>query len=65
MDRKIACPVLVLWGANGLVGKKYDVLAVWRERAKEVSGKALPSSHWLAEEVPDLMLAEVTQFLAA
>src|SRR5450756_562880 len=24
MDRKIACPVLVLWGANGLVGKKYD-----------------------------------------
>jgi haloacetate dehalogenase len=64
MDRKISCPVLVLWGANGLVGKKYDVLAVWRDRAKEVSGKALPSSHWLAEEVPDLMLAEVKQFLA-
>lgn len=65
MDRKISCPVLVLWGANGLVGKKYDVLAVWRERAKEVSGRALPSSHWLAEEVPDLMLAEVKQFLFA
>ncbi len=56
---------LVLWGANGLVGKQYDVLAIWRERAKQVSGKALPSSHWLAEEAPDLILAEVKQFLAA
>jgi haloacetate dehalogenase len=55
----------VLWGANGLVGKKYDVLAVWRDRATKVSGKSLPSSHWLAEEVPDETLAEVKQFLAA
>lgn len=44
MDRKISCPLLVLWGANGLVGKKYDVLAVWRERAIQVSGKALSGS---------------------
>jgi haloacetate dehalogenase len=64
-DRKISCPVLVLWGANGLVGKKYDVLAVWRERATQVSGKALPGSHWLAEELPEVTLAELTQFLAA
>jgi haloacetate dehalogenase len=45
-DRKISCPVLALWGANGLVGRKYDVLAVWRERATQVSGKALQSGHW-------------------
>jgi haloacetate dehalogenase len=65
MDKKILCPVLVLWGANGLVGKKYDVLAIWRDRATHVTGKALPSSHWLAEEVPDETLAEVKRFLAA
>ena len=65
MDRKIANPVLVLWGANGIVGRKYDVLAVWRERATQVSGKALPSGHWLTEEVPDETLAEVKRFLAA
>jgi haloacetate dehalogenase len=65
MDKKIACPVLVLWGAKGLVGRKYDVLAIWRERATQVSGKGLASSHWLAEEVPDETLAEVKPFLAA
>jgi haloacetate dehalogenase len=65
MDRKITCPVLVLWGANGIVGKKYDVLAVWRERATEVSGKSLPCGHWLAEEAPGEVLAEVRRFLTA
>jgi haloacetate dehalogenase len=65
MNRKITCPTLVLWGANGIVGRKYDVLAVWRDRATQVSGKALPSGHWLAEDVPNETLAEVTRFLTA
>jgi haloacetate dehalogenase len=65
MDKKIACPVLVLWGANGIVGRRYDVLAVWRDRATQVSGVALPSGHWLTEEVPNETLTEVRRFLAA
>ena len=63
MDRKIACPLLVLWGAKGLVGRKYDVLSIWRERATWVSGKALPGGHWLPEECPNEMLAEIVPFL--
>ena len=63
-DRKILCPLLVLWGANGLVGKKYDVLSVWRDWATQVSGKALPGGHWLPEELPDHTLGEVKGFLA-
>ncbi len=63
MDKKISCPVLVLWGANGLVGRKYDVLSVWKDRAKRVSGKALPGGHWLAEELPDHTLAEIKGLL--
>src|SRR5438067_3178840 len=65
MDRKISCPLLALWGAKGIVGRKYDVLGVWRERAMNVSGKALPCGHWLTEEVPELTLAEVKAFLAS
>jgi len=65
MDKKISCPVLVLWGANGLVRKKYDVLSVWKDRATRVSGKALPGGHWLAEELPHQILSEFGSFLAA
>jgi len=63
LDKKIACPVLVLWGANGLVGRLYDVLAVWRERAINVTGKPLNSSHWIPEELPNETLTELKAFL--
>ena len=64
-DKKISCPVLVLWGAKGFVGRKYDVLSVWRDRATNVSGKSLPGGHWLAEELPGQTLAEIKTFLLA
>ena len=63
LDRKIACPVLALWGAEGVIERSYDVLEVWRERAGEVTGKALPCGHFLAEEAPEETLAELLNFL--
>jgi haloacetate dehalogenase len=62
---KILCPLRVLWGAKGFVGRKYDVLSIWKDRAKNVSGKGLPGSHWFAEEVPDQTLSEIKTFLLA
>ncbi len=50
-------------GAKGVVERCYDVLAVWRERAGEVTGKALPCGHFLAEEAPEQTLAELLKFL--
>jgi haloacetate dehalogenase len=64
LDKKITCPLFLLWGANSLVGRLYDVLAVWRERATNVSGKPLNCSHWLPEELPNETLAELKTFLA-
>lgn len=63
MDKKITCPLLVLWGATGLVGRKYDAVSIWRQRANQVSGKALPGGHWLPEEFPNEVLAEIVPFL--
>lgn len=57
--RKIGCPLRVLWGGKGFVGYKYDVLAVWREFASEVSGAAIDAGHWIAEEAPEALTAEV------
>jgi len=60
--RRIACPVLALWGAQGIVGKLYDVLAVWRDWADDVRGRPLDCGHYLAEEAPDDTLAALRDF---
>lgn len=64
MHRKIGCPLLVLWGEQGLMERHYDVLATWRERARDVRGSKLPCGHFLAEERPDQTLARLTDFFA-
>ena len=56
-------PVLVLWGAEGTVGRCFDPLAEWQKVALDVRGQALPCGHYIAEEVPELLLAKVLAFL--
>lgn len=63
-DRRIAAPLMALWGAKGVVGKTYDVLEVWREKAGHVSGGPIDCGHNLQEERPDDVLAALTDFLA-
>ena len=61
--RLLAQPLRVLWGEHGAVGKNFDVLALWRERAQHVSGRSLPCGHYIAEEAPQLLLQEAHEFL--
>ena len=61
--RRIDCPLLVLWGERGVVGKTYDVLGVWGEYAGDLRGRGLPCGHFLAEEAPEETLAELLSFL--
>lgn len=63
LDKKVQCPLLVLWGTKAPMGRLYDVLAIWKERALTVSGKALPAGHNLQEEAPEMVLAELREFL--
>jgi haloacetate dehalogenase len=51
-DRRIECPVQVLWGKEGFVGRNYDVLDLWRKKARQVEGQGLPGGHFLPEEAP-------------
>lgn len=61
--RRIAAPTLILWGSRGLVGKAYDVMAVWREICADARGRALDCGHFLPEEDPDGTLAALEGFL--
>ncbi|WPN98296.1 alpha/beta hydrolase [Pseudomonas sp. MUP55] len=57
-------PLLVLWGAEGTVGRCFDPLTEWQQVATDVRGKALPCGHYIAEQVPELLLEEVLSFFA-
>jgi haloacetate dehalogenase len=61
--QKVRCPVLVLWGTQGFVGREYEPLSVWRQYATDVRGEALPTGHFLPEEAPDLTSAALADFL--
>ena len=63
LDRKIACPLLVLWGERGLMQRHFDVVATWRERAAEdVTGRMLECGHFLPEERPEEVTRELLAF---
>lgn len=60
--RQLQQPLHVLWGQHGAVGRCFDVLALWRERAAQVTGRAIDCGHYLAEEVPEQVIAEAQTF---
>ena len=60
--RLLSMPLHVLWGEHGAVGRCFDVLPLWRQRADHVSGHSLPCGHYLAEEMPEAVLAEALNF---
>jgi pimeloyl-ACP methyl ester carboxylesterase len=63
--RKVEQPLLALWGGRGVMEKSYDVEAVWREYATDVTGKPLDAGHFLAEERPKETTRELRNFLKA
>jgi haloacetate dehalogenase len=62
--RRITCPLLVLWGGRGEVGKLYDVVEIWKDWADDVQGHPIDSGHYLAEEAPDETYAALSAFFA-
>ncbi len=60
--RRITCPVLALWGAQGALPRWYDILAIWREWADDVRGGPIASGHFMAEEAPEQTTAELHTF---
>jgi haloacetate dehalogenase len=62
--KKLAMPVLAIWGTRGVVGRMFDCLADWREVAEDVTGVALDSGHFIPEERPDAVKGALAKFLA-
>jgi haloacetate dehalogenase len=66
--RKIECPVLLLWGATGGVGRNHNPgpAEIWKGYGSNiVDAKAMPSGHYLSEEAPVETTAALREFFAA
>jgi haloacetate dehalogenase len=61
-DKKIACPLLVLWGGKGFINRTYNVIETWKEKAVDVRGRALDCGHFLPEERPGDVCDELIKF---
>lgn len=65
LHRKLDMPLLVLWGNTSSVGKRFaDPVCIWRQRAHDVRGEALPSGHYVNEEAPAQVLEWFLKFFA-
>jgi haloacetate dehalogenase len=63
--RRIACPVLVIWGRDYLGNKVDSPLSTWRVWAGDVREVPLDCGHFLAEEEPEASAAAFRDFFSA
>lgn len=61
--KKITAETLVLWGANGLVEKFFSPLQAGLSSARTFRGARFRAGHFIPEEAPIPLLAEVQRFL--
>jgi haloacetate dehalogenase len=62
LAKKITCPLLVLWGKQGIIGRKYNVLEIWKRKAIAVKGNAINCGHFLPEEAPEETYSAIREF---
>ena len=60
--RRVECPLLVLWGAKSHTGTVHgDVLAVWRDYARQATGGPIDCGHYVPEEAPEETAAALSR----
>ncbi|MEM6381705.1 MAG: alpha/beta hydrolase [Pseudomonadota bacterium] len=65
-QKTIQCPLLVLYGARGVLAQKFDVGALWRRRASgPVQCEAIDGGHFFVDTAPTETLAALRDFLHA
>ncbi len=64
--RRVTCPLHVLWGAGSNQGKGYNLLDIWRQFATgPLTGQGMPTGHFIPEEAPQAVAAELRGFFSA
>lgn len=61
LGARIACPTLVLYGADGAMAKAYDLAATWSGKCDDMRAESIPGGHFFIDTNP----ADTTKVLRA
>jgi len=61
--KRIPCPTLVMWGERGVVGRHFDLPAIWSRWCGDVVFQPMPTGHFVPEEAPEDVLSALREFL--
>lgn len=61
--KKIECPTMVVWGANGVVGQCFDLKSIWSSWAPDARFEPVDCGHFIPEEAPDEAVRLIRSFL--
>jgi haloacetate dehalogenase len=63
-DTRVTAPALVLWGADGVMGRMYDLPALWAPRLTAMETGTIPGGHFFPDTAPDATAQRLTAWLA-
>jgi haloacetate dehalogenase len=63
-DQRVSCPTLIAWGAEGAMGRAFDVPATWGDYCSEIIPAPIPGGHFFIDSHPEETAAALTRFFA-
>ncbi|SNS07115.1 alpha/beta fold hydrolase [Antarctobacter heliothermus] len=64
LNRRVTCPALVLYGADGAMARAYDVPATWADRLSDMTAQAIPGGHFFVDQSPRQTAEALRGFLS-
>lgn len=65
LGARITCPALVLYGADGAMGRMYDMQAAWAGKCKDMTVMGLPGGHFFPDTAADETAKALGDFFGA
>ncbi len=63
LERRVTCPSLVLYGADGIMAQAYDVPATWADRLSDMRSAGIPGGHFFVDTNPKATAQALLAFL--
>ncbi|MEM8576746.1 MAG: alpha/beta hydrolase [Pseudomonadota bacterium] len=65
LNRRIEVPALVLYGADGIMARQFDVPGTWADRLSRMQSTPIPGGHFFPDTAPEATADALEAFLAS